>query len=357
MVLQIIAPDRVELFAIGKAASSMARGAHDALGRKIHRTLVITKDGHGDAGFPAPGDITLLETAHPLPDERSLAAGEVLSSRLAALAADVYPVFLVSGGSSSLVEQLQPGVDLGALRELNARGLAAGWDIGRLNSARARLSRLKGGGVARQLAGRAALALFISDVPGDDPGVIGSGLLGRGHEADAIERRVVASVDQAVQAAIAAGEARGLHLLAAPSRFAADVATVAGSFLDALRGTNADGLVWGGESTVTLPANPGRGGRNQHLALSIARQIGPREKLTILVAGTDGTDGPTDDAGAMVDAGTITRAEIAGVDVERAFAACDSGLALEAAGDLIHTGPTGTNVGDILIGLRAKARP
>jgi glycerate 2-kinase len=123
-----------------------------------------------------------------------------------------------------------------------------------------------------------------------------------------------------------------------------------------LRATPADGLVWGGESTVTLPPRHGRGGRNMHLALLAARLLKNDEALTILAAGTDGTDGPTDDAGAIVDAGTIERAELGGCDVERAVQAFDSVTALEAAGDLLHTGPTGTNVGDLLIGLKAAGR-
>jgi len=121
------------------------------------------------------------------------------------------------------------------------------------------------------------------------------------------------------------------------------------------RATRADGVVWGGESTVRLPASPGRGGRNTHLALALARSMRAAEPLTVLAAGTDGTDGPTDDAGAIVDAGSVERAELGGCDVERAFAAFDSGTALEAAGDLVHTGPTGTNVGDILIGVKQTA--
>src|SRR5213076_1989229 len=102
-------------------------------------------------------------------------------------------------------------------------------------------------------------------------------------------------------------------------------------FVAALRATSGDGLVWGGESTVTLPAVHGRGGRNTHLALAAARALRPHERVTILAVGTDGTDGPTEDAGAIIDAGTIERAELGGVDVERAFRAFDSGTALEAS--------------------------
>jgi hydroxypyruvate reductase len=236
---------------------------------------------------------------------------------------------------------------------LNESGLAAGWDIARLNDERRKFSRLKGGGVARQLAGRPGLALFISDVPGDSPDVIGSGLLGTdGGCADAIDRLVVANVDAAVRAAVSAAEARGLTFEAGATRFAGDAADVASEFAEALRTSDADGLVWGGESTVTLSGTHGRGGRNTHLALHAARRLRADERLTILAAGTDGTDGPTSDAGAMIDAGTIERAGIAGIDVERALAEFDSGTTLEASGDLVYTGPTGTNVGDILIGIR-----
>ena len=101
-----------------------------------------------------------------------------------------------------------------------------------------------------------------------------------------------------------------------------------------------------------MPSQHGRGGRNTHLALSFARELRAGEPWMLLAAGTDGTDGPTSDAGAIVDAETIDRATIGGCDVERAWREFDSGTALEAAGDLLHTGPTGTNVGDILIAIK-----
>ena len=346
-------PGSVAVFAVGKAASAMAMGARDALGDAIHSMLVVTKQGHSDPGLDRGAGVLQLETAHPVPDASSLAAGAEIETRLEALPPHLLPVFLVSGGSSSLVESLVEGVSLGDLQELNRRGLAAGWDIATLNSERAKRSRLKGGGVARILGKRRALALFISDVPADDPDVIGSGLLGQARgQPDAIERHVIANVDVAVRAAIEAAHARGLTIAARSTRFDADASAVAVDFLAALRTTSADGLVWGGESTVKLPEKHGRGGRNTHLALSAARTLRAGEPLLILAAGTDGTDGPTADAGAIVDADSIDRASLAGCDVERAWREFDSGSALEAAEDLVHTGPTGTNVGDILIGIK-----
>jgi glycerate 2-kinase len=351
-------PPRVAVFAVGKAAAAMARGARDSLGDAIHSMLVVTKQGHSDPELGRGAPVLQLETSHPVPDARSLAAGAELESRVAALPPDVMPLFLISGGSSSLVEVLAAGVSLDDLQSLNERGLAAGWDIAALNSERAKLSRLKAGGIARLLGPRRALALFISDVPGDDADVIGSGLLGRGGTGgDLIERHVVANVDAAVRAAIEAAKARGLEFQSRTGRFDGDVSRVAEEFLAGLRATDADGLVWGGESTVELPQIHGRGGRNTHLALTIARALRPGERLSVLAAGTDGTDGPTSDAGAIVDANSVDRASLAGCDVERAWRAFDSCTVLEAAEDLVHTGPTGTNVGDILIGIRHSAGP
>ena len=333
----------------------MTRGALDELQSHVACALVITKDGHVDTALRGDSRLKILEAAHPVPDERSLAAGAALIEFLRVLPPDVFPIFLVSGGSSSLVESLRPGVSLADLRALNERGLAAGWDIVRLNRERSALSMLKGGGVARLL-GRKALALFVSDVPDDDPRVIGSGLLGPDTGPDLIERDVVAHLHFAMRTAVDAGAARGLNLELRERRIAGDAAGVAAEFVEALRETDADGLVWGGESTVQLPERHGRGGRNTHLALAAARLLRNGEHLTILAAGTDGTDGPTSDAGAVVDAGTVRRAELAGCDLERAFREFDSGLALEMSEDLVHTGPTGTNVGDLLIGLRLPAK-
>ena len=349
-------PARIAVFAVGKAASAMALGARDTLGEAIDSMLVLTKFGHTDPELTRAPRVLQRESAHPVPDDSSLAAGAELESRLAKLAPDVFPIFLISGGSSSLVEALRDGVSLADLRALNERGLAAGWNIAALNAERSRLSRIKGGGIARALGKRRALALFISDVPGDDPDVIGSGLLGRdpGHT-DRIERHVVANLEGAVRAVIDAANARGLNIESLAGRFDGDAGKVAEEFLARLRTCNGDGLVWGGESTVRLPAHHGRGGRNTHLALNFARQLRTGERWLLLAAGTDGTDGPTDDAGAIVDAGTVERATIAGCDVEFAAREFDSGTALEAAEDLVHTGPTGTNVGDILIAIKQSA--
>jgi hydroxypyruvate reductase len=181
-------------------------------------------------------------------------------------------------------------------------------------------------------------------------------LLGRdAGSADGIERHVIANVDNAVHAVVEAAHAHGIDLQTRARRIDGDVAEVANNLLEAVRGCESSGLVWGGESTVKLPPSHGRGGRNTHLALTFARQLRAGEPWLLLAAGTDGTDGPTGDAGAIVDAGSIDRATLAGCDAERAWREFDSGAALEAAEDLVHTGPTGTNVGDILIAIKQSA--
>jgi hydroxypyruvate reductase len=115
--------------------------------------------------------------------------------------------------------------------------------------------------------------------------------------------------------------------------------------------------VWGGEPSVELPSAPGRGGRNQHLALSAATVIEGRDDICFLSAGTDGTDGPGEDAGALVDGGTLGRARRAGFEAVDCLARADSGELLQASGDLIHTGPTGTNVMDLMLGLKLENGP
>jgi len=346
---------RYHLVAVGKAAGAMALGAHEALGARLQRALIIAKDGHLEAGLNDLPDAQVLESSHPVPDERSLRAGQLLWEFVAELPPDVMPLFLISGGASSLAEVLAPGFTLADLRELNTAGLASGEDIAALNARRRRISRLKGGGLTARLNGRPALALFVSDVPGDDPAVIGSGILGPVAAAgaatpDRVSRHVIARIEDAMQAVSA--RTFDLRTWISDSRFGGDADRLAVRLAHELWLSDAQVCVWGGESTVRLPPQPGRGGRNQHLALAAARLIAGVDDVLFLAAGTDGTDGPTDDAGALVDGETCGRVTAAGLDVERCLAAADSQSALAAAGELVHTGPTGTNVGDLAVGLK-----
>ena len=342
--------------AVGKAAWAMAAGACEALGSRVERTLIITRDA-SPPGSPLPGaGAEVLYGAHPLPDERSLAAGARLLSWVDELPPGVQPLFLISGGASSLVEVLAAGVRLADLQELNRAALAQGLAIGEFNARRIRISRIKGGQLAQRLNGRSARALFISDVPGDDAAVIGSGIMGPPPAGpDGVQRLVVASVDAAVAAVAAGGRELGLVVHAPVRRFDDSAPRLAARFAHELSLTPAQLCVWGGESTLMLPEHPGRGGRNQHLALAAARLIAGHPDLMLLAVGTDGSDGVTDDAGALVDAETCSRLTLAHVDADVCLRDADSATALSASGDLVHTGPTGTNVGDLVIGLKLAA--
>ena len=339
--------------AIGKAAASMVLGARDVLGDSLERVLLVTKSGHLEGELRALRGLEVLESAHPLPDERSLRAGARLIDWVDALPGHATPLFLVSGGASSLVEVLEPGVTLADLVRVSVEGLARGLDIAALNAERARLSRIKGGKLAARMAGRRGLALFLSDVPNDDPAVIGSGILAPAPPgADAIERRVIASVDVATEAIAAVARRRELTVERTSQRFAGSAPRLAARFTHELALGGAEVRVWGGESTVELPPASGRGGRNQHLALAAAKLIAGYPDLLLLAAGSDGTDGPTEDAGGLVDGETCGRIVLAGFDPDECLRRADSGTALAAAGALVSTGPTGTNVADLVIGLK-----
>jgi glycerate 2-kinase len=319
-------------------------------------------------------------SSHPVPDQRSLEAGESVATYVASLPAQASLLFLVSGGASSLVEWLRPGVTLDDLQALNRWALGAGVPIAELNALRRRFSRLKGGGLARLAGRRRSLALMISDVPRDDPRVIGSGLLHASvatfdgferlpadvqaalaradREPDAgmpdIPVRIVATLRMACDAAVDTARARGLATRVLRRRLSGDAAALGRRLAGKLRVLSPDTLlIGGGETTVRLPTRPGRGGRNQHLALAAALELDRlgAARAALLAAGTDGVDGASPDAGALVDAGTCLRGRDAGFDPHVSLAGADSGSFLEASGDLLHTGATLTNVGDLVLGL------
>ena len=346
--------------AIGKAAGAMSQGACDVLGERMATAIVVTKPGHCPELVARDNRVRLRESAHPVPDERSLGAGQAVADFVSGLPENAQVLFLVSGGASSLVELPAPGVTLGDIQEVNSRALGAGVGIGEINARRRALSRLKGGGLAVLAGRRRSLALMISDVPGDDPAVIGSGLLHAASREGAgaipeIPFRIVATVRQACRAAGRCGTAAGLKVRIARGRFSGNALRLGQRFARAVElADEGTLLVWGGESTVRLPAHPGIGGRNQHLALASAIALAGRSDVALLAAGTDGIDGVSQDAGGLVDGATCERGSDAGLDARVCLARADAGTFLEAAGDLVHTGPTLTNVGDIVLGLRAR---
>lgn len=338
----------VTALAVGKAAAAMMQGALDALGDGITRALVVAPDDGSAqplAGHPA---VRCLAGSHPLPDERSLLAGEAMLEFAAATPPGSRVLLLVSGGASALAEAPAAGVTLEVLRGLTASALAAGTDIEALNARRRQLSRIKGGRLVERFRGCEVRGLLLSDVPRDDPAVAASGLL----DSPACRVTFVGRLADALEAAVRAARARGLEAALAPQRLAGEAGEAARRICHELATIPQPLLVAGGETVVRLPARPGRGGRCQHLALAAARLIAGHPEFLLLAAGTDGRDGASDDAGALVDGGTEARIAEAGLDAAAGLAAADAGTLLEAAGDLIYTGATGTNVGDIVLALR-----
>jgi hydroxypyruvate reductase len=369
----------VHVVALGKAAADMALGAADALGARLSTGLVVSRQGYLRVALGYDSRFTCIEAGHPLPDARSLHAGRALLDFIARAPHDAALLFLISGGASSLVEVLPEGVTLADLREINQWLLGSGLDIASMNRVRARFSRIKGGQLATHLDGRRARVLLISDVPGDDMAVIGSGLLAQPADCPdgvtlpprlaglagaalrpapgglvRVEHTIIARNRDALAAAAQHARALGHPVTQHDAPLAGDAGACGARIACWLREEAAPGIhLWGGECTVRLPAQPGWGGRSQQLALAAAAEIAGDDNICLLAAGTDGSDGNTDDAGALVDGGSLARGELAGLDARVCLAHADAGGFLEASGDLIHTGPTGTNVMDIVIGWRA----
>jgi hydroxypyruvate reductase len=369
----------ISLIAIGKAAMNMAAGAFEVLGSGVSQALLITKWGHLDRRWLSNYPITCLEAAHPVPDESSLAAGQELLAFIKQLPSS-YPVLvLISGGTSALVEVLASGVTLADLQRVNRWLLGSGLDIHAMNKIRKSLSAIKGGRLATFLEGRPVVNLLISDVPGDDLSAIGSGLLTLSEEItlpDSLPDWLCALMAKAPPLAKPADFSKIIqYLIATPAtaRVAAgDMAKrlgyvvfnqedlivggaeSAGHILGQQLCAAEPGIyIWSSETTVELPENPGHGGRCQTLALAAASELADRKDVFLLAAGTDGNDGPGKMAGALVDGGTLVRGNRMGFDdVQVCLKKADAGSFLAASGDLIETGPTGTNVMDVLIGLR-----
>ena len=374
-------PGPVALVAIGKAASSMTHGALDLLGDSLARGLVITKHGHLSERCRLEERLECLQAAHPVPDASSLAAGERLLAFLEEQPPDRPLLVLVSGGASSLVEVLPRGFGAAEVGALNEWLLSRHLDIGRMNAVRRAVSCIKGGRLAGHLRRRRTRLLLISDVPGDEPWVIGSGLLVPPGPAaplpadlpawihtmaetapplpspddpafEAISRHIVASNAQARAAVARQGELLGLPVVVHDRLLEGDALEAGERIAEAVLHGPPGVQVWGGETTVALPPAPGRGGRAQALALRAAMVLEGGRGAWLLAAGTDGTDGPGDDAGAVVDNQTCLRGRQAGLDPDACLENADSGRFLDASGDLLRTGPTGTNVMDLVIGFR-----
>lgn len=381
---------RLIVVGAGKAAASMAAAFEAAWGerRPAPEGLVVTRYGHAAPGGARAGRIEVVEAAHPEPDEAGRrAARRILALAEAAREGDLV-LALVSGGGSALLTLPAEGVDFEEKRALTRALLASGAPIGEMNCVRKHLSAIKGGRLAAAAFPARVLTLAISDVPGDEPGVIASGPTTPDPttfaEARAVlERRGIAAppsiaghLDAAADETPKPGDPRlacaEFRLIGAPMlslRAAASVAEAAGVRAEILgdalegearalgaemaaRARAAKGpvaLISGGETTVTLRKGPlplGRGGRNVEFLLGLAAALGGAAGISAIAGDTDGVDGMEEVAGALVDETTPARASALGLSAIDALARHDGHGFFGALGDAVVTGPTLTNVND-----------
>lgn len=382
----------------GKAAARMAAGVEAAVPLERLDGAVVTAPG---CTVPLRR-IRVAIGSHPLPDERSVAATDEVCRSFGRAPATAAVLALISGGASSLLARPRPPVSLADLIAVNRQLLACGADIVELNAVRKHLSLLQGGGLLLLAGPRPVTTLILSDVVGDDPSVIGSAptVADPTTYADALTvlRRhdLIARVPAVVRALLEAGARGELAETVKPADACAlaSQVTVIGSNAIARRAAAVKaaalgyeplvddaplvgdttvaarrwarrlaelprGRRWcaiaGGETTVVVRGT-GRGGRNQEFALAAAGALADAP-IAALSAGSDGIDGPTDAAGAFVDGRTWERARRLGLHPERALADNDSHRFFERLGDLLRTGPTGTNVMDLKLAVGVDAAP
>ena len=361
--------------AIGKAAMRMLDGASDWMSDLPRRPPVLVATNPENLRGAGRAGAEVVAGGHPIPDEGSLRAGRAVTRAMEGAGRGTRVLLLLSGGASALVAAPAEGLTLADKAQASRLLVGSGASIGEVNLVRQHLSRLKGGGLARLAAPAPVTALILSDVVGDDPRAIGSGPaappLGTRGEARALCRRLgvwdrlpgavrgrlettedPAPVPEADLRIVGSNAASLAAMAAAHPAATRHREPLVGDVAEAAARVAACGPgvhLFGGETTVRVRGD-GLGGRNQELALRVALALdGP---FAFLSGGTDGRDGPTDAAGALVDEGTAARAEAAGTDPRAALDRNDSNRALAAAGDLLVTGGTGTNVADVQVLVR-----
>jgi hydroxypyruvate reductase len=390
--IQMGSPRRLFVLGAGKASASMAKALEAILGGRIHAGWINTKYGHG----VQLDRIECHECGHPVPDEAGVAGARKIVELAREAGDGDLVICLISGGASALMPLPAGRVTLADKQAATSLLLASGAPIEELNCVRKHLSGIKGGRLAQLAAPARVISLILSDVVGDDPGVIGSGPTAPDATTFEEARRIVqrrgvwdrlpASVREhltqsqdetpkpndpvflnvqnvivgsnrlALDAARARAESLGFHTLLLSSAIqgeAREVARVHSAILREIRETgnpvkSPACILSGGETTVTVRGN-GKGGRNQEFALAAARDIAGLEDVLLLSFGTDGTDGPTDAAGAFADGSTVERAQALGFDATRHLDENNSYPLFEALGDIFVTGPTRTNVMDVYL--------
>jgi glycerate 2-kinase len=380
----------------GKASAAMARAVEAVLGDRIDVGLVITKYGHA---VPLH-HCRVMQAAHPVPDENGVKATAALLDLVATAGPGDLVLCLISGGGSALTPAPAQGISLADKQAVTALLLACGATIHEINTIRKHLSRIKGGRLCQHANGAAVVSLILSDVIGDNLDIIASGAtapdpgsfadalaliehfdlqekippavgdyLSRGERGEIpetpkpgdpifarVENHIVGSISEALLAAEGEARKRGFNPLVLTSMLqgeATDVAKVLCAVAKEVRRFNRPVtvpacLLAGGETTVTLKGK-GLGGRNMQLALAAAVELAGADHTLMLSAGTDGTDGPTDAAGAFADGTTALRATAINLKPGDYLANNDSYRFFEQVEDLFITGPTRTNVMDLQI--------
>jgi glycerate 2-kinase len=382
---------RVFVLAAGKAAGAMARAAEEFLGERLEGGLIVTKHGNETSSER----LEVIFAAHPEPDEKGVEAARRAEELARSLGDGDLLLALISGGASALLADPAPPIALADLKALTGDLLRSGADIGEINTVRKHVSVLKGGGLASLAAPAPTLALLLSDVVGDDPSAIASGLTApdpttlqetrrvlerygieppesiAGHLSDAEETpkpgdplfEGVANVlcgsgRHAAEAASEKARELGYEPLLLSTTVTGDARGIASVYAAVIREILESGnplptpcaVVSGGEATVTVRGS-GTGGPNQEFALTLAVELEGVGGWAALAADTDGNDGPTDAAGGLVSGATTDAIRDGGADPEDALANNDAHAALEAGGALLATGPTGTNVNDLRVAL------
>jgi glycerate 2-kinase len=383
--------ERVFVLAAGKAAGAMARAAEELFGELLAGGLIVTKEGHEASSER----LEVIFAAHPEPDERGVEAARKVQELTDSLGEGDLLLALISGGASALLADPTPPIDLDDMKRLTGELLRSGADIGEINTVRKHVSVLKGGGLARLAAPAPTLALLPSDVVGDDPSAIASGLTApdpttleetwqilnryeielpgsvaeylKGAEetpkpGDALFEGVVnvvcGSGRHAVEAAAEKARDLGYEPHIVSTTVTGDARGVASVYAAVIREVIESGnpapapcaFVSGGEATVTVRGD-GTGGPNQEFALALAVELDGVEGWAAFAADTDGNDGPTDAAGGLVTGATAREIRDNGVNPRAAMENNDAYAALEAGEALLVTGPTGTNVNDLRVAL------
>ncbi len=384
-------PRRVFVLAAGKAAGAMARAAESLLGDLISGGLVVTKDGH-DAG---PENFEAVFASHPEPDERGVEAARKARDLAESLEGDDLLLALISGGASALLADPAAEIGLDELKRLTGDLLRSGADISEINTVRKHVSTLKGGGLAKLADPAPTLALLLSDVVGDEPSSIASGLTAPdpttlegarnvleryGIEPPESVARHLATVEEtpktgddlfgkvvsvvcgggrhAAAAAVEKARELGYAPLLLSTFFTGDARDTASMYAAVIRESLASGnpvtppcaIVGAGEATVTVRGD-GTGGPNQEFSLALALELEGVKGWAAFSVDTDGNDGPTEAAGALVNGTTTAAIREGGADPEEAMKTNDAYPALDAGGALLVTGPTGTNVNDLRVAL------